>query len=639
MGARADDVAPGTAAVVEPRLAAMLHEVFLASPDPIIVTEANGRCLAANPAALDLLGVSPDDLPSLSLAAILHPYPVDAGATGLGSAQRPWQGRATLTAAGGTAQPVEIRVAPLSGEAAGLHVWYPRLVPEPAPAAPPASEAEFRALVEQLPAVVYLMAADQSRIYYSPYLKTLAGYDPEEALAILDELTWLDFVHPEDHARIAAEDTRTTDAATPFRAEYRALCADGSYVWVRDECVPIFDDDGILIAWHGFLTDITDRIAAEETQSRLAAVVESAEDAIITTRDNQITSWNQGAERMYGYSAEEAIGQPITLIMPDGVPEAALAEAWRSDTWPLSLETTRQRRDGSRFDVAVTLSAIRDRNAMTVGVSSVTRDVSDRKRAETALQEALAAAQEATRTKSRFLATMTHELRTPLQAVLGYAEFLLAARDASLTPDQREDIGYIHQGAQRMAALIDDLLDLSRMDAGRLELAKEPVDLRAVIEQVRQDVTPLAAARGLALTISLPSRMHPALGDAGRVRQILLNLAGNAVKFTDEGAIVIEAESQTGEVAVRVRDSGIGIAPEDMPLIFDEFQQVGHGPVRRPGAGLGLPISQRLAEQMGGRITVSSAPGVGSTFTLWLPAAPVSVGASTAGAADLQATG
>jgi signal transduction histidine kinase len=236
------------------------------------------------------------------------------------------------------------------------------------------------------------------------------------------------------------------------------------------------------------------------------------------------------------------------------------------------------------------------------------------------LQAALETAQAANQAKGLFLDMMSHELRTPLQAVLGYSEFLLEGSEGLLTVEQREDIGFIHQAGGRMIALINQMLDLSRMEAGRLELAAEPVDLVQVIEQVRQDVAPQAAAKSLRLQIDLSSSLPLVSGDAERVRQVLLNLVGNAVKFTDKGWVCITAApTSSGGVDVVINDTGIGIQPDAVPFIFDEFRQVDSGLTRRRGgAGLGLAIARKLTQQMGGSISVSSQLGKGSTFTLHL---------------------
>jgi PAS domain S-box-containing protein len=488
-----------------------------------------------------------------------------------------------------------------------------------------ASEARYRALVEQIPAVIYILDADAqaTRRYFSPYLTELTGYTPEEALT--QQEFWLAWVHPDDRARVAALDAATAPGE-PFRAEYRHQRKDGSYVWVLDECVPIFDDAGRLSSWQGIMLDITPRVEAEEAQARLAAIVNSAEDAIVSSDlDGGITSWNRGAENLYGYTAEEMVGQSMTLLMPEGKIEGSLAErvaVAQAGGSGESYTTVRRRRGGSLVDVTVSLFPIRDRAGNVMGLSAITRDMTTWKQAEEQLRTALEAAREANAAKSQFLAMMSHELRTPLQAILGYAEFLLANPASMLSAEEREDLGYIQQGGLRMLTLISQLLDLSRLEAGRLEVIQKRVDLAEILEQVRQDVAPQASQKGLQLQIALPASLPPVLADPERLRQILLNLVGNAVKFTEHGSVIVRAAAHEGSVAISVADTGIGIPPDELPHIFEAFRQVDSRLARRHGgAGLGLAIAQKLAALMDGEISVASCPGEGSTFTLTLPAA------------------
>jgi signal transduction histidine kinase len=241
----------------------------------------------------------------------------------------------------------------------------------------------------------------------------------------------------------------------------------------------------------------------------------------------------------------------------------------------------------------------------------------DRERA--ALLQAKEEAEAANQAKSAFLAMANHELRTPLQAILGYAEFLLDNSSSILNEEQRADLGYIQLGGRRMLTIINDLLDLARIEADGLVLRRESIDLTHVVEQVRQDVQPQAAQRGLDLQVRLPEHLPPLQGDGERLRQILLNLAGNAVKFTDAGSVEIAVAVDGEQVAVHVRDTGYGIPPEALAQIFEAYHQADHGPRHQRGAGLGLAIAQRLAVLMQGQITVDSTPGVGSTFTLYVP--------------------
>jgi signal transduction histidine kinase len=254
---------------------------------------------------------------------------------------------------------------------------------------------------------------------------------------------------------------------------------------------------------------------------------------------------------------------------------------------------------------------IRDATGNVVAWQGVLLDVSARVQLE--------AAQEANRSKSLFLGMMSHELRTPMQSVLGYAALLRSGHRGPLTLEQVEDISYIQLGADRMMTLIEQMLDLSQLEAGQLELAVESVDLTGIIEQVRQDFALQAADKSLDLRITQPSSLPPAQGDPGRVHQILRNLIDNALKFTEAGTVCVSARTTGGGVAMTVSDTGIGIAAESLPHIFEAFRQVDGSMTRHyGGAGLGLAIAHKLAEQMGGHITVESQDGVGSTFTLYL---------------------
>jgi PAS domain S-box-containing protein len=486
-------------------------------------------------------------------------------------------------------------------------------------------ELRFQALVEQLPAVVYLHHddPDKTMIYRSPYFETLIGIPFEDSSPSQFEWVWRDLVHPEDREWVLREQDEWHDVTAPIAQEYRFRRADGSYVWVNDTFQAVLDEAGKVIAWQGIMVDITAQKEASDAVARLAAIVEASDEAIYTrTLDGIITYWNPAAERLYGYTADEAVGQPLALIFPTR--DAGLYKSLDEMEKAVHVrgEGRNQRKDGSIVDVAYTIFPVRDADGTISGVSGIVRDISGRKAAERALRAALDTAESAARMKGQFLDMMSHDLRTPLQAVLGYADFLLSQDGGSLTPEQREDIGYIRNGANRMVQLIEQLLDLSRMDAGRLELRSEPVDVRQIMEAVRQDIAPQAETRGLRLTVSVPSRMARALGDPDRVRQIVLNLAGNAVKFTEAGEIQIRARSRGEWVEISVQDTGIGISPDELAHVFEEFRQVGSKLSRRHGgSGLGLAISQRLANQMEGAITVESTPGEGSTFTLRLPKA------------------
>ena len=251
----------------------------------------------------------------------------------------------------------------------------------------------------------------------------------------------------------------------------------------------------------------------------------------------------------------------------------------------------------------------------------VRRSYREQLKLEGSLREHARHLEEANRAKSQFLANMSHELRTPLNAIIGFSALLMEGLHGPLTEKQRRHLGHIHTSGQHLLAIINDILDLSKVEAGKLELTLEPVDLGQVIRDSLAPVRGQAAAKGLRLESEVPEGLPPAVADPLRLKQILYNLLSNAVKFTPEGgAVTVGAEREAEVVAVWVRDTGVGIAPEDQERIFREFEQADNTNARQhQGTGLGLALTRMLVELHGGKIWVESALGQGSTFTLTLP--------------------
>lgn len=250
------------------------------------------------------------------------------------------------------------------------------------------------------------------------------------------------------------------------------------------------------------------------------------------------------------------------------------------------------------------------------------QDITDRVRAEEAMRKAAIAAEDAARVRSQLLSMASHDLRTPLTAIQGYIEIVVSGGAGETTEDQRELLGIAHRNALQLTALVNDLLDLSRIDAGRLPLWLQPTPIGAAIDRVLETVAPLAAEKGLELCGNVPDGTLAVNADPDRLHQILLNLVGNAVKFTDQGTITIAARADNGSVIVDVIDTGIGIPSDQLPQVFEEFSQGSAEARRRGGTGLGLAIVRHLVDLHGGAISARSTPGEGSTFTLVLPAAP-----------------
>jgi PAS domain S-box-containing protein len=363
-----------------------------------------------------------------------------------------------------------------------------------------------------------------------------------------------------------------------------------------------------------------ERKQAERWQARLAAIVESSGDAILSKDlDGVIQTWNTGARRLFGYEAEDVIGRPVTLLLPPErlQEESQILARVRSGQPVENMETVRVTKDGKRIDISLTVSPVKDRNGRIIGASKIARDITDRKRLEAELKAAKEAAEAANAAKSQFLANMSHELRTPMNAIVGMTDLALG-EDLSAT--LRDYLQTVKQSADGLLELVNEILDLSRIEAGGLQLEALPFDLVKTVEQVVKTLGVRACEKGLELVCDLGNVPAQVVGDPLRLRQVLLNLVGNAVKFTCKGTVVVSAAVEAAEaenVVVRfaVADTGLGIAPADQERIFAPFTQADASTTRQfGGTGLGLAITCRLVDRMGGRIWVESAPGKGSIF-------------------------
>ena len=374
------------------------------------------------------------------------------------------------------------------------------------------------------------------------------------------------------------------------------------------------------------------RDEAAGIKARLAAIVESSEDAIIAKNlDGIISDWNHGAERMLGYRAEEVIGHPIQLLVPPDRhdEEARILETLRRGEQIEHFETVRVARNGQHVQVSISVAPVRDASGAVVGAASIARDVTTRKALE-AEREALlhrerdarAAAETANQAKDAFLATVSHELRTPLSPILAWVRML---REGGFDEERTEHaFEIIERNARAQGQIIDDLLDVSRIVAGKLRIEVRAVDLIPILRSAIEVVRPAAEAKQIGLEVALDTEAGRVVGDPDRLKQVFWNLLSNAVKFTPRGGRVsVALERAESGARITVSDTGQGIRPEFLPHVFERFEQADASTTRAHGGlGLGLAIVRHIVELHGGTVAVESAgPGHGARFTVELAGA------------------
>ena len=461
------------------------------------------------------------------------------------------------------------------------------------------------------------------------------------SLAELIGKNYLGLLHPSEQAIGQQRIQALLENRLPsINLERRYWRADHTEFWGHLTGKCFIDGSGEQRGLVGVIADITDRRLSEVKLLNIKAIVDSTDDAVISkTLTEIITSWNPGAEKMFGYGADEAIGSSIQMLIPaDRQGEethilARIAQGERIEHF----ETVRRHKQGRLIDVSVTLSPIADETGKIVGASKIARDITATKRVEVeltrhrehleklveertvALSVAKEAAETANRAKSIFLTNMSHELRTPMNAIMGMTAIALRR---TTDPQQIEPLTRVTQAAQRLLGLINDILDISRIEAERLSLENVDFTLGSVLDNLRSLLEQSAADKGLRLQIDASAELAGLAlrGDDLRLGQILFKLAGNAIKFTAEGSVAVRVTcvaEHPGNVVLRfeVDDTGIGISSEDQQRLFTVFEQ-GDGSLTRRygGTGLGLAISKRLVQMMAGQIGVDSAPGSGSRF-------------------------
>jgi len=391
----------------------------------------------------------------------------------------------------------------------------------------------------------------------------------------------------------------------------------------------VYFEHGRFVHARCFTRDITEQLSADRVMRQLAGIVESTDDAIIgLDLQGTITSWNAGAERLYRYTAAEIIGTHVSRLMPpdDSAGESQILSHLRDGRRVEHYETVRVAKDGTRLDVSLTISPILDSDGQVVGASKIARDISERKRHDQERDillkrehEALGEAEIANRAKDEFLATLSHELRSPLNAIVGWATML---RKANLSPDEiHRAIEIIDRNARVQTRLIDSVLDISRIVSGKFQMDSKPVNLTEVLHAAVDSMKPTADQKEITFARVFDQKPEPVSGDSNRLQQVFWNLLSNAVKFSPKGS-VITVELRYGESAeITVKDQGRGIEADFLPHVFDRFRQADSSTTRRYGGlGLGLAIVRHLVELHGGSVKAhSDGQDRGAVFTVSLP--------------------
>ena len=625
-------------------------EVTLSSiGDAVITTDVQGRVTYLNPVAESMTGWSSAQAsgePLERVFRIINEYTRQTVDNPIGKVLQTGKtvGLANHTALidkNGRVTPIEDSAAPIRdahGKVVGaVMVFHDVSDRRSVEHALRASEERLRATFNQ--AAVGIIVTDLNGRFLEANQRfcDILGYSFDE----LQELTFSQIIHPDDLAETQAQ-TRILLAGEIAHCafEKRYTRKDGANLWARTTLALLTEASGEARII-GIVEDISDRkdteqalrdsrAQAQEMRSGLAAIVESSDDAIISkTLEGVITTWNHGAERIFGYTTEEAIGKPVTLLIPpDQIDEEpAILQKLRRGERIDHYETVRLKKDGTLLDVSLTVSPIKDLGGTIIGASKIARDITQRKRMEAALREEIAireraeaALRDADRRKDEFLALLAHELRNPL-APIRYA--LAGNKKAGRTPEQQKRAeGIIERQVTHMSRLLDDLLDISRITRGTLELKKSPTELTLAVGTAIETARPVLDAKRHTLSLDLPKAAVRLEADPVRLAQAFSNLVINAAKYTDPGGhIQLKAAQEGHELVVTIRDNGIGISADMMPRLFTLFSQAQTALGRAEGGlGIGLSLVRGVVTLHGGSVEArSDGPGTGSEFIVRLP--------------------
>ena len=664
--ARNQGRAKGSSGTLNPR--DPYRAFFEESPDGMLATDPQGRFVIINRRGTALTGYSREELVGMALADLINPEDLARDPISLDDlrAGRIVTKERSILRKDGSPLPVEIstRMQPEGNLLIIIRDITERVQTEKARRA---MQQQLFNIIEFLPDATFVIDQDKRIIAWNRACEVMTGIKKESMLGqgnfayaepffgerrpILIDL--LDPPSPEVESsyKYVKHAGNTIYAETFIRRLRGGL---GAHLWAV--AAPLLDQEGRRCGAIEVVRDVTEQKRVEqelrESELKYRELVEQANSIILRwTSDGRITFLNEFGQQFFGYSAEEIIGRHVigTIVSPtgsDGRDLRRLMEQICADPKTCGQSINENvRRNGDRVWISWTNRVVPDDQGQVAEILSVGTDITERRRAEEQIRRlhedlqrhtaeledrvaertaelavALDHAEESDRLKSAFLATMSHELRTPLNSILGFTGILLMGLVGSLTGEQEKQLTMVQDSARHLLELINDVLDISKIEAGQIELARDPFDMRTAIQKSLEKIAPLAEKKGLTVTSEIAPPVGQVVGDRRRMEQILINLLSNAVKFTERGEVRIESLVEQGWLVTRVTDTGIGIRPEDLDTLFKPFRQVDTGITRQhEGTGLGLSICKRLVEAMGGRIQAESEWGKGSRFTFTLP--------------------
>jgi PAS domain S-box-containing protein len=616
------------------RSEAKFRTLFESTRDAIVISGQTGSALDCNPAALQLFGYTVKrEFLAQSVEALSPERQSDGRCSrdaflenqelvlGQGSHFHEWDHRRY----DGSVFPAEVStgVAVIDGQTVLLSMIRDISQRRAAENRLRASEAQFRRLLELAPLPMGLASREGGMVLLNRRFTQTFGYGIE---GMPDMESWWRQAYPDPGYRAqllqrwtaaVGEAARTGSDIEPL--ECSVTCRDGS---LREVIISGIQLDAQVLATFLDVTQL--RVADADLRKLRSAVEQSPAVVVITDPRGRIEYVNPTFEAQTGYRAAEALGRNPRLLKSGAHSPAFYADLWgtlrEKRVW--RGELCNRRKDGSLFWESTAIAPVLGADGRVTHYVAIKEDITERRRAAAELHEAKEAAEAANQAKSRFLANMSHEIRTPMNVILGFAQLL--QREATLDARQRQYLGTLNRSGEHLLRLINDILDMSRIEAGRLPLVPADCDFDGLIDEVSGAFRLRAEESGLDLVVSreagVPARVHT---DSGRVRQILLNLLGNAFKFTSHGRIEVRVSSgpvsvdtappQSTLLAIEVSDTGAGIPPAELERIFQPFEQSRTGE-SHGGTGLGLTISRQLARMLGGEITVTSRVGIGSTF-------------------------